>query len=111
VINRRPILWNQLTYCKTYGTEEIGIECEPNIKEVQQEEEEWCLADSIEQVLFKDEDSNSLNQETLWRQDHDHGICKSVVFRGFSVKSGQRNSKDALRTLIRLNIVVGNSKR
>jgi hypothetical protein len=59
-----------------YGTEEIGIECEPDIKEVQQEEEEWCLADSIERVLFNDEDSNSLNHETLWRQVHDHGILQ-----------------------------------
>jgi hypothetical protein len=59
-----------------YGTEAIGIECEPDIKEVQQEEEEWCLADSIERVLFKDESLNSLNHETLCRQDHDNGILQ-----------------------------------
>jgi len=64
-----------------------------------------CLTDSIERVFFKDEDSNSINHETLWRQDHDHGILQERGLPRF-----QKTKEVALRTWNRLNILVGNNK-
>jgi len=70
-----------------------------------------CLTDSIERVFFKDEDSNSINHVTLWRQDHDHGILQERGLPRFQREGRiEENKRSCFENLESIDILVGNNK-